>query len=517
MSALYDELLIVLHGIWRRRWLALATSWGIALLGWLAIGLVPNTYKSEARLQVQQQSLLNDKIGVNAADRAKSVDAVRQSLTSAANLQQIVRETELAKRVTSERDVAAKAAVLQRGITIVAQGDNLYQISATASEPGLSNGHNAHLAQAVVQKLIDQFVAGNLRDGRQETGQSLAFLDGEIAKRGSALADAEGKRATFEAKYLSGLPGTGSVGDRLATARGELARVQSDLTAAQSALAAVNGQMASTPAETRTPGVMVPGTAAQGSGRVAAIEGQIADGQSRGWTDNYPDMIALRSQLSRARAQGGGSAGTASRMTAGTSAPNPTYVSLRSMQAERQAAAGALSARKSQIEGEINRVLSLQASSPQFANELAAVDGNYQAMKTQYDKLVADREELRLRGQVQSQGDGLKFTTIDGPTLPTAPATPNRPLLLSLVLLVALAGGMGIAFAFGQVKATYPTASRLEKASGLPVIGAISQIMQAPERAAREQRMRQFYGGAGALVGVWALLLVWDLVQRSVA
>lgn len=517
MSGLYDEVLVALHGIWRRRWLALAVGWAIAMLGWFVIGLIPNTYKSEAHVQVESQSLLNDKIGINPADRARSIDAVRQSLTSTANLEQIVRGTDLAKRVKSDRDVASKVTALQRSITIVAQGDNLFQLGATASEAGLSDRQNAQLAHAIVQKLIDQFVAGNRRDANQETGQSLQFLDTEIAKRGAALAEAEGKRAAFEAKYLSGLPGTGSVGDRVATARGELVRVESDLAAAQSALAAVNGQMAATPAETRTAGVVVPGTAAQGSSRVATIEGQIAEGQARGWTENYPDMVVLRGQLSRARSQGGGSTGTASRMAAGTSAPNPMYVSLRSMQAERQAAAGALAARKGQIEGEINRVLTLQSSSPQFASELSSVDGNYQAMKAQYDKLVADREDLRLRGQVQSQTSAVKITTIDGPTLPSGPATPNRPVLLTLVLIAAIGGGLGAAFGMGQVRTTYPTAARLEKASGLPVIGSISQVVRAPERQVQRQRLMQFAGGAAALVGFWVVLIAWDFIQRGLA
>ena len=512
MGNIYDEVLIALHDIWRRRWLALAVGWAIALLGWLVVSLIPNTYKSQAVVQVQAQSLLPDKVGISALDRSKSIDTVRQTLLSAKNLEAVVRSTDLALHVTSDRDVASKAGTLQRGIMMVAQGDNLFQISATAAEAKLSNGQNARLAQAIVRKLIDLFVDGNLRDGRQETGQSLRFLDAEIARRSSALAEAESKRAAFDAKYLSGLPGTGSVADRVGIARAELARVEADLAAAQSGLAAINGQMAATPAETRTAGTMVGGSA--GPSRTAGIEAQIADGQARGWTDNYPDMIVLRGQLARARAQGGGG-GTAARMTPGSSTPNPMYVSLRSMQAERQAAANALAARKAQIEGEINRVATLQASNAEFSAEQGAIYGNYTALKAQYDKLVSDREDLRLRGQVQSQTDAVKFTIIDAPSLPSAPATPNRPLLLTLVLLVAIAGGIGAAFARGQLQTTYPTVARLEKASGLPVIGSIHEVVGASEQVLRRKQLVKFGGGAAAMVAIYALLLVWEFVERS--
>ncbi len=513
MGTIYDEALVALHGIWRRRWLALAVGWGIALLGWLVVSLIPNTYKSEARIYIQAQSLLPDKAGITPNEQKAGIETVRQTLTSVDNLQKVVRSTDLAQQVASDRDVTDKATGLQKAITIVAEQDNLFKISATASEGGMSDAQNAKLSKDIVQKLIDLFVEGNMRDGRVETGQSLRFLDAQIQQRSVQLSEVEAKRAAFEAKYLSQLPGSGSIAERVGQARSELSRVQSDLAAAQSGVAAVNGQLAATSATTQSAGTMIPGSASAGATRAAGIEGQIADGQARGWTDNHPDMVALRSQLARARAQGGG--GTASRMTPGTSTPNPMYVSLRSMQAEKQATASALAARKGQLEGEINRVLSLQASNPEFSAEQGAIDRDYLVLKTQYDKMLADREDVRLRGQVQTQTDAIKFSVIDPPSAPRTPAAPNRPLLLTIVLLAAIGGGIGAAFAKGQLQTTYPTASRLERASGLPVIGTISELVGTPERTLRKQRMLQFAGGTAALVGVWVLLLVVEFVQRS--
>jgi polysaccharide biosynthesis transport protein len=222
-------------------------------------------------------------------------------------------------------------------------------------------------------------------------------------------------------------------------------------------------------------------------------------------------MIALKSQLARAQAMGGGGA----RMTPGSSTPNPMFVTLRSMQAEKAATASALASRKAQLEGEINRILALQASNPDFTAEQTAIDRDYTALKTQYDKLVADREDIRLRGQVQTQTDAVRFNVIDPPSKPTVPAAPNRPLLLTAVLLAALGGGVGAAFAFGQLKTTYPTATRLEKASGLPVIGSITEVVRAPERQLRRKRRMQFAGGVGALVGLWIVLMVTEFVQRG--
>lgn len=503
MGELYNELLIAAHGVWRRRWLALGVAWSIGLLGWLVISLIPNTYKSSATVFVQAGSLLSDKVGISSADQRQDIDTVRQNLVSQGNLETIVRTTDLAKHVASDRDVADKAAALQKAITITSTQDNIYQIATSVSESGLSDAGNARLARQITAKLIDLFIAGSAQGGRVETGNSLQFIDAQIEQRGQQLAEVEGKRAAFDAKYLSSLPGTGTVADRLGQARMELARVESDLSAANSALAAVNGQLGGTPATTSTPGV------ASDGGRVAQLQGQIADGQARGWTDSHPDMIALRAQLARARAMGAGG------YVGGSSTPNPMYMSLRSMQAERQATASALAARRAQLQGEIGRVLALQSSSPEFSAEQTAIDRDYQALKTQYDKLVADREDLKLRGQVQTQTDAIRANVIDPPSMSAVPSSPNRPLLLTGVLIVAIGAGVGAAFAFGQLQTTYPTAGRLAKASGLTVLGSISEVVPAAARTMRRKRLVQFAGGAGAFVGLYAVLMIVEFVQRG--
>ncbi len=503
MNGIYDEILVGLHGVWQRRWLALSVAWGIALLGWLVVSLIPARYESNAKIVVQSSTLLPDTVGITSADRQKAVEEVRQTLTSAVNLQKVVRATDLGKGARSDDEVAAIAGGLSKKIDIVAKQDNLFEISASASEP--------RLARQVVQKLIDLFVDGSLSGGRIETGQAMKFLDQQIAQRSQQLAAAEAKRAQFQSQFATMLPGAGSIDQRLDAARTEMSRIDGDLAAAQSALAAVNGQMAATPATVKTPGVMVGGSA--GDGRAAALKAQIADGYARGWTDAHPDMVALRQQLARTPSGGG----TAPRMSAGTSSPNPMYVSLRSMQAEKQAVANALAARKSALQAQINSVVANQASNPQLAAEQTEVERNYTVLKTQYDKLLADREDVRLRGQAQSTAASVKISVIDPPTAPSAPASPNRPLLLTLVLLAATGAGAAVAFAMGQLRKTYATASKLSAASGLPVLGSIGEVITRGERDERARKLKLFYGGTAALAGLYALLIVVEFVQRGLA
>src|SRR3546814_883762 len=247
MNNIYDEILIALHSVWNRRWLALAVAWGICLIGWLVVALIPNSYESSARIFVQMQSILPGKIGITPSEQQKDIDRIQQTLTSTVNLEKVVRGTDLSLSVSSPRELAAKVDMLQENIKIVAQRDNLFKITATSSDTGMSDAANAKMATAVVQKLIDIFVEENMAGDRHETRQTLEFLDAQLAEREKKLRAAEQKRLDFEQQYLGQLPGTGSVSERMDAARQEMNDIESQLVQARSALAAMNGQLASTP------------------------------------------------------------------------------------------------------------------------------------------------------------------------------------------------------------------------------------------------------------------------------
>jgi polysaccharide chain length determinant protein (PEP-CTERM system associated) len=499
MGELREEILLALHGIWRRRQRALLIAWGVCLAGWLGVSLIPNTYESRASVFVQHQSLLPEKLGITPAEQKQAMDGIIQTLTSAENLEKVVRETALGADNPDAATVAARAAELRKAITIVARQDNLFEISAEVSQRGLSNAGQAVLARSIVQRLLDLFVEGNLTGGRTETARTLRFLDDQLAQRERQLQEAEARRAEFEARNVGLLPGLGSASQRMEAARMELGQVESNLMAAQGALAALNGQLG-------TGGASSGGAA--GASASAQIEAQLAEGAGRGWTEDHPDMKALRRQLDSIRAA----------ERAGARPPvttNPNLVSLRAMQAERQAAVTALAGRRAQLQAEMAQYSGTRAAEPGVAAEQQRLNRDYDVLKDQYDKLLADREEVRLRNSLQNDADNFSFRVIEPPSAPRVPVAPNRPLLLTLVLIAGVGAGCGGAFALGQLQTRYSVASRLERDTGIAVTGSISEQLLDAGRRERARERRKFAGGVAALFGGFVLLLVAEFVQRS--
>jgi polysaccharide biosynthesis transport protein len=129
--------------------------------------------------------------------------------------------------------------------------------------------------------------------------------------------------------------------------------------------------------------------------------------------------------------------------------------------------------------------------------------------------LLANREQVRLRSDVQTRTSPLNIQVVEPPSVPGAPAAPNRPLFLTAVLVFALGAGVAVAFVAGQLQTTFPTQSRLATVTGLPVLGTVSEVVTPSERARRRQRLVWLGGSGAALAASWAILILIEFWQRS--
>jgi polysaccharide chain length determinant protein (PEP-CTERM system associated) len=502
MNEIVEDLRAALWSVWNRRWLALAVAWGLCLVGWLAVALFPNSYESKARIFVQLDDVLAEQIGIGAGDRKRDIERVQQTLTSAVNLEKVVRSTAIGESVTSDRQMESVIESLGEDIEVKSEEDNLFEITAVSGRSDLSDAENARLAQDIVQKLIDIFREENLGGSRGEMRETIAFLDAQLAARQKDLETAEQRRLVFESQHPDLIGGAEAISARLASTRAELRGVEADLAAAQSSLAAIEGQLASTP--------RIIAGANDGGPRAALAQAQsnLQALKARGLTDNHPDVSVLIKQievLKRQAAAEGDRGGS----------NNPAYSSLQAIRAERQANVQSMQARSAALSSEIMSVTASQAMEPGVAAEAQRISRDYDVLRQQYDKLLQDREELRLRGQVETERSAVKFEVIDPPTSPRVPAAPNRPLLLFGVLILGLGAGGGAGFALTQLRGTFATSAQLERAFELPVIGTVSHTSTEATRAGAARKAKLFIVAGAALAGLFVVLLAAEFVQRG--
>ena len=503
MNQLLEELRAGLWAVWNRRWLALGIAWAISLLGWMAVAMIPNAYESETRIFVQLDDVLAEQIGIGANARARDIDRIRQTLVTSVNLEKVVRSTRIGDSVTDGPQMEAAIEQLSKDVEVVSEGDNIFEITARSGRGDLSDTENAELAQVIAQRMIDIFREENLGGARGEMADSIEFLNEQLASREAELAAAEERRLAFEAANPDLIGGAQAISAQLSSTRAELRSVESDLAAAQSAMAGIEGQIASTP---RT--IVVPGSGGPQS-NLAQAEAQLASLRARGLTDSHPDIVAAQrtvaSMREMAQNSGGGGGGQL----------NPAYSSLQSMRVERQSNVMSLQSRAAALRAEIASINASAAREPGAAAEAQRISRDYEVLREQYDELLQDREELRLRGQVESERSAVQFEVVDPPTTPRSPAAPNRPLLLLGVLVLGVGAGAGIAFALSKLGSTFATANQLERTFGLPVIGTITHTFTEAGRELRRKRFKYFAAGLGGLGVLFVVLMGVEFVQRG--
>jgi polysaccharide chain length determinant protein (PEP-CTERM system associated) len=504
MTSLIDELFSALHAVWNRRFLALGVAWGVCMLGWLGVAMVPNSYESRTRIFVQLDDALSRQLDFDPGEQKREIEGIRQTLTSAVNLEKVVRSTRLGEDITTPRQMEKTVLDLAEEIEIKSEQDNLFEIVATSGNGSLSDAENAKLAQDIAQKMIDIFREENLAGNRGEMSETMEFLNQQLAQREKELEAAEQKRLAFEAKHPEMIQGGAANLQRLEAARNNLRSVEADLAAAQSAMSAIEGQISGTP---KTLPGLAGGTGAQAA--LAGAQTQLSAMQARGLTDNHPDVIALKNQIAQMKP-----AAEAER-TSGGGTPNPAYSSLVAMRADRQASVVSLESRRSALQADIAGLTANQISNPEVAAEAQRINRDYDVLRQQYDKLLQDREVLRLRGEVKTEREAVRFEVVDPPTTPQEPAAPNRPLLLAAVLVIGLGAGVGVAFAASQLRSTFATTGKLERVTGLPVLGAVSQTLTESARALRKKHLRYFFAGSGALVVLFVVLVAVEFIQRG--
>lgn len=501
MQEVFDEIRSALHTVWNRRWLALAVAWGVCILGWLFVATIPNSYESRARIYVELDDVLSKQLEISGEGR-QAITKVRQTLTSAVNLEKVIRSTQLGENVNTQREMQTAVDRLTERVGVKSTEDNLFELTATIGDSSMTDAENSALAQDVVQKLIDIFREENVAGNRGQVADTLAFLDQQLDDRKKELEAAEQRRLAFEAQNPELIGGTGSVTVRLNAMRDEMRDVDSDIAAAQSSLAAINGQISSTP---RT--IATFGQAGGARGSLAQAESQLTAMRARGLTDSHPDVQAQKRQIASLREQ------VADEPAGSVGAANPAYASLVAMRSERQANLQALQARKAALQSDISRLIATQAQEPTVAAEANRISRDYEVLKDKYDELLKDREEMRLRGQVETERSAFQFEVIDPPTAPSKPAAPNRPLLLVAVLIGGFAIGAGVAFVMGQLRSSFTTAEKLERVLDMPVIGTISRSITAADRRRERVQLKKFAAASGALAGVCLLLLVVEVIQ----
>ncbi|MFO1190470.1 MAG: XrtA system polysaccharide chain length determinant [Alphaproteobacteria bacterium] len=519
MYDVYIQVLSYLLSIWRRRWYVIGIAWAVCTAGWFVVAHLPDRYEASARIYVDAETMLGPLMrGMTVeTNLPQQIDIMQRTLFSRPNIEKVILMTDLDLHIESPAAKEELITKMRQSLKVGQQGRNLFQITYEDSDP--------ELAKRVVQAMLSIFVEGNLGASRTDMDTTRRFLQEQIAAYERQLMEQEQRVAEFKRRNMDYLPGSGSYHTQMQKVREDLAQTQSALRQAISLRDTLNSQLTSTPKT-----VEVPDIASGFSGplgpqsdihlRIFELE-KTVDALLTRYTDKHPDVVTARNRLADLRKQaeeeskaqtssGPGRGGPDGRYTAPVPrASNPVYEQLKLRLVQQETQIAQLQEREAEQKQAVEKWLGMAQTVPQVETELARLQRDYEIVKVNYDQLRQRQESARLARDLETKANKVQFRIVDPPQVPLTPSAPNRPLLLSAVLIVGVLSGTAIAFILAQINATYFNLASLRRGLSWPVLGAVSAMSSATERRRRLREALSFgVVGLGLFAAYGGLLTV---------
>ena len=467
-----------LNQLWKRRWTIIAVSWFLCLAGWGYVALLPDIYRSSARVYIDTTNLLrpllrNIAVEPNIGDE---ILLMRQTLLSKPNIEKVLRITDLDLTVKTPEGMEDLVTQVKRDTRLASTETNLFSISFDHRDP--------KRARDVVQAFITVFVESNLGESRSDMEAAQKFLRDQNKVYREKLEAAEMRLAEFKREYGNLLPqASGAV-------HGNYQKSKEALRDAEAKRDALKEQLSEI-----TPFVEYSdGTTQSGAGpptgtefRIVELEDLIEKLLAR-FTEKHPDVLAARrrleamkekhnteraslanSEVSSEADEGGGSAD-------GYRESNPIYESVKLELVQAETNIRVLKERVGRWQKAWQEIEGKASQAPFLAAELTKLNRDYGMIKSKYAQLSSRLESAKITKERNIKAEKVQFRMIDLPGIPTKPAGPPRLLYLIVVLIFGLAGGIGISVLLILGDDTIPDVRTLRSSFAIPVFGFVRDL-----------------------------------------
>jgi uncharacterized protein involved in exopolysaccharide biosynthesis len=411
------------------------------------------------------------------------------------------------------------------------------------------SSHSADTAARVANELVSLYLDENVKSRKQKTADAESFLDDEANKLDKTIAQLEGELATFKDKHINTLPDQTPLNhETLIRAEDELRDIDTQLRSLEqqstylvaqlaqltpsSQVYTSTGERVLSPADRlkflRTEYARVSGIYAPDHPDVLRIKAEI-DGLERqvGQVDSsndlqrqlqdataqlaqlqrryapdHPDIIRLQKQIDALKTVAAASHPTTARVER---PDNPAYIQVKAQREAADAERDSLMQKRDAVQAKIDDLERRLAMAPGVQRDFNALARELDNEQLKYREVRQKQMEAKLSQNLESEQKGERFTLIDPPLVAEQPSSPNRPLLVCLGLVLALAAGLGTIAILESRDGSVRSRRELELLLEVPPLAILPLMLTAADRA-RQRRQRRFalLGTAGA----FALALV---------
>ncbi len=500
----------------RRRWLALAVAWLVAVAAAAGILLARERFEASARIFVDTQTVLKPMLKELAyqPDIDQQVRMLARTLISRPNVQRLLERPEILQAFDNPANKEQVVNQLVDQIRMVAaERGNLYSVTYRDT--------NLKRARQVVEGTVALFVSSGTDVKKRDSVDAGVFIAEQIRTNETKLIEAESRLKDFKLRNF-GLTGVSNQDHfaRISELDEGVSKLRSDLHAAEQARDAYRRELAAEdprlPAEPQAPATPAPPTELEM--RLQAQRTQLDD-LLRRFTEEHPDVVNARRLVQRLeqerRREQDSAVREVQRSTKGTAATSPVYQKIRVALAESEASVASLKSQLSALSGRLDQARARASRVPQIEAELAQLNRDYEVIRKNYDLLIARRESASLGVRLDESSQLADFRVIEPARVSPSPVFPSRLHLSLIAVLLAAAAGVGAALTVELIFPTVADEKQLETLSGRKVLASLT-LSQTAEWRQAQRRDRLRYLGVGALLLAFQAGWLGFVVVRAV-
>lgn len=463
----------------KHKWLIGAVAAAFLTLGFLQVMLATRLYTATLRLQIDrgvakiiesgnvmptegifdpefyqtQYQLLQSR---SLAERVATLSRYAPDLASSGNLSASGADHS-SRRVEPEQAArlrAAAGAILGGRAIKPVPGSRLVDVSFTDTDPAR--------AQRVANAYGEAFVAANLEKRFQANAYAKSFLEDQLQHLKLRLEEAEKAQLAFAEK------------EQIVATTDKTSIAESNLAAANAALGGIVAERIKNEQLWRQvqnasgfdlPQILSNKGIEDLRGRRNELATEYQE-KSETFRPDYPDMVKLRNKTKELERQLAFEIKTIK----------------NSLKSAFEASLSQENEMKQRVENLRRETLDLQKRSIQYNLLKREVD----TTRTLYENLLQRYKEVDVAGGVGSNN----VFIVDAAELPSGPSSPNVSKSLIMALALGLACGVGAAFALEYFDDKIYSPSDAERATGLPLLGAVPLVKNPKELAAQTTDQR---------------------------
>jgi succinoglycan biosynthesis transport protein ExoP len=463
----------------RRSQLVLAVAAAGLLLAIFVAAILPNQFESRATLLIEPQTISQKLVESNLTETELNsrLHLISMQILSRGRLSRVIDEfdvyPELERKLTREEIIEKMRSEISVTPVLSELEARVGVRSADVEINTFQLGYRHRNRDiAVANRLANDFVEEHIKERAEMSGDTSEFIEAELQRLSARIAELEEKISTVKSLNIGRLP------EDLPTNQNRYERLmqsirdtQRELAIAQSDEAFYRQQMLMGGTDLRFQNNDTP------EKRIEQMRLALNEAQARGLTEKHPDVIRFRQEIAQLELA----------VKNSRAEDKPLSLAQENARAEQQRAGLRSDSARSELERlqeQLKEVEERMAETPKVA------------------------EQRRQKGE--------KFRVLEAAIPMPQPASPNRPVILMIGLVLGVLAGGGLGLLAEITDLSFHDARSLQSRLGIPVLAAVPPVLLESDRLfARARRVRQAIGAAAVVSLVLAASLAGNWVVNG--